>query len=93
MDFTNIPKKSDLNELGKLYNEIESSYLDVMKAYFKMDKKLADDVASNRTAVINKCISFSQKNNKFEILNICENLKEMENLICNIARIVIDEVV
>ncbi|MEA2037842.1 MAG: phosphate uptake regulator PhoU [Nanoarchaeota archaeon] len=86
-----IGKKFNLKELEEVYNDIERSYLDVMKAYHKTDKKLADDVASNRTNIVNQCILFSEKNNKFNILTICENLKEMENLICNIARLVIDD--
>lgn len=92
INLTKRGKKFDLGELETLYKEIEKSYLDVMKAYYKTDKKLADDVASNRDNVIDKCTLFSEKNKEFNILNIYENLREMENLICNIARIVIDEV-
>ena len=90
----NITSKKDkfsLNDIEKVYEEIRNSYLDVMKAYYTSDKRLADDVASKRPSIIEKCIPFSKRDLNFDMFIVYENLKEIENLTCNIARIVIDE--
>jgi len=84
-------KKFEFGSLERLYQDIRSSYLDVMKAYYTLDKKLADNTASRREDIIKRCIPVSEKNPDFDTMIIYENLKEIEDFICNIARIVIDE--
>ena len=70
---------------------IEAAYLSVMKSYFNNDKKMADEVASNRITIFKKCLELSDENREVDVTKITENLKEIENFVCNIARIVLDK--
>jgi phosphate uptake regulator len=86
-----LEKEDCFNDLQKLCKETETSYLEVMKAYYD-DKKLeADLVASKRQHMFETFTDFSEKNNNPKSIRIIENLKEIENHICNIARIVMDK--
>ncbi|MBW2974608.1 phosphate uptake regulator PhoU [Candidatus Woesearchaeota archaeon] len=90
LNLTRVGEEYDLAEFEELYKKVMGYYFDVMKAYYKKDKKLADNVALNRNGVIDRCVLLSEKNKGFEMLNLWGSLKEIENLICNIGRIVID---
>jgi phosphate uptake regulator len=91
--FLSLKVKKDpfFKELAELYKETEKYYLDVMKAYYAQDKVLADNVAVNRSKIIKKCDEMSEKYRDIQIIKATENIKEIENSICNIARIVIDK--
>jgi phosphate uptake regulator len=91
VNLNELGESFNFGELGDIYGDIRQSYLDIMRAYHKKDKDMAHKVAGARTGIITKCINYAQKNSRFNILDICDNLKETENLVCNIARIIIDE--
>lgn len=74
-----------------LLDKINTNYLQVMKAYHEDDKDQADSVASNRIEIFEDCTKVSKKYKDLTILKITEFIKETENKICNIARIVLDK--
>ncbi|MBI2136793.1 phosphate uptake regulator PhoU [Candidatus Woesearchaeota archaeon] len=86
----NIGKDVNAKELKEIYKDVEKTYLDAMKAHYNNDRKLADTVAAAREQLFNKCDSFFEKHNSVDVFKVISNIKEMENQICNIARIVID---
>jgi phosphate uptake regulator len=85
-----MDKINDEALLKQALREIEKAYEDVMKAYYNKDKKLADEVASRRIDIFNKCSKLLIKTPTAGASEVIENLKEMATLVCNIARIVID---
>jgi phosphate uptake regulator len=89
--FKEAKRQHILNKMKNIYSELENTYLNAMNSYYKNDKNLADKVASNRDVVFKKLISLSENYNQATIVKITESLKEIENFICNIARIVIDK--
>ncbi len=70
--------------------EIQKAYEDVMKAHYNKSPKLADEVASRRIEIFNKCTKLLIKTPTAGAAEVIENLKSMTTNICNIARIVID---
>lgn len=86
----NLGKDVNTKELKEIYKDVEKTYLDAMKAHYNNDRKLADTVVTAREQLFNKCDSFSEKHNSIDVFKVINNIKEMENQICNIARIVID---
>ncbi|HIH43215.1 TPA: phosphate uptake regulator PhoU [Candidatus Woesearchaeota archaeon] len=86
----NLGKDVNTKELKEIYKEVEKTYLDAMKAHYNSDRKLADTVAAAREQLFNKCDGFFEKHNSVDVFKVISNIKEMENQICNIARIVID---
>jgi phosphate uptake regulator len=86
-----LKKDSYFEKLVELFKDIEAAYLNVMKSYYNDDKMLADKVASNRKAIFSNCTEISEKNKNVIVTKITENLREIENFICNISRITIDK--
>ena len=84
-------KKNQRDELISIYKEVESDYLNVMKSYYKKDKKLAYEINNNRTDILNKCDKFFEKNHHPVIGNIIEKMKSAETFVRNISRVVINE--
>lgn len=78
-------------DLKAIYKEVEQAFLDVMKAHYNKDKPLAEKVAANRLALIDKFDKFADKNTKGQVFEIINNLKLMTDYITNISRIVMDE--
>ena len=87
--FETITTKKE--ELKEILNQIETTYLDVMRSYYKQDHKEADKVAKGRINIINLCNAYIEKNKSIQAVELITSFKEMINLICNIARIVLDE--
>ncbi len=85
-----VKKEPFFKDLIPLYESIEKAYLEVMKSYYHNDKNLADDVASKRKSIFENCIGISEKYNITSVTKITEDIKEIENHICNIARVVLD---
>jgi len=75
-------KKDEINSLKKTFSKVEEIYTEVMKSYYNKDKSLADSVAKRREELIKE----TEKLNP----TVSENIKQVSNLITNIARIVID---
>lgn len=75
-------KKEEINSLKKTFTKVEEIYTEVMKSYYNKDKSLADNVAKKREELIKE----TEKLNP----TVSENIKQISNLITNIARIVID---
>ena len=76
-------------ELEKLYTYIKDGYLDVMKAHYKKDKKLAYEVELSNKDRIVKCNEFLKKNHDVVTAKIIENVKAMTTFVKYIARDVI----
>jgi len=88
MDLTS---KSFFDGILKLINGIQSDFTNVMKAFYNSDKMLADNIASNRIQVLKSCDELSNNYEEIILTKIIEHIKELENLICNISRIVMDK--
>jgi phosphate uptake regulator len=85
-----LDKKADRKELKELYKEMEKSYLEVMKAHYTRDKKLADSVAKRRAPLIERCNLYFEKHHKLDTFKVISGLKEFQNMITAVSRIVID---
>lgn len=83
-------KMNDKDLLKSIYRDIETAYVDVMKAYFNKDRKIADEIASRRIDIFTKATKLLIKTPTAGASEVIENLKAMTTNICNIARIVID---
>jgi len=96
-------KKSVANDLKKLYKEMQGKYIEIMKAYYNNDKKLAFEIeVSNRDRIL-ACEKFHKKSTGCpmrikrhdaqgyctELSRIVENLKAMARSIKNLSRAVI----
>ncbi|RME77766.1 hypothetical protein D6774_03440 [Candidatus Woesearchaeota archaeon] len=75
-------------QLVSVVEEIQKSYLDLMKANEKKNKKLASDVVSRRADIIKKAVDVLKVDK--ETAHIIGNITEIETNICNLARMVID---
>lgn len=85
-----MDKINDTCLLREALRDIEKAYSEVMKAYYNKNNKLADEVASRRIEIFNKCTKLLIKTPTAGASEVIENLKSMTTNICNIARIVID---
>lgn len=83
-------KNNEKNEIKKVYFEIEESYLNVMKSYYKKNRELAHEIASKKDYIINKCKNLFDKYENKRVSVILEKLKGIESFVRNIARVVID---
>jgi len=84
-----------LNDTNKkslvpVFEQIQQSYLDIMKAGEKKNKQLASDVVTRRTQIILKCADLVKHDKSADVANIIGNITELETNICNLARMVID---
>lgn len=82
--------KRHAEDIKKIYSQIEKSYLDVMKAYYKKDMSLAGEVSKGRAEVFENCDALLKKHPKYALARIVEGLKEMSTNTANIARITMD---
>jgi len=81
MEYLNREKKKEKTK--KVFQFVQKCYLDVMKAYFTKNKKIADAVAVQRKHLLKQTTDLSP--------GTAELLKTMTTLTNNIARQVIDE--
>ncbi|PIN75599.1 hypothetical protein COV18_02015 [Candidatus Woesearchaeota archaeon CG10_big_fil_rev_8_21_14_0_10_37_12] len=72
-------KKSNIKEM---FERVEKSYLDAMKAYFVSDRKLAEQVALDRVGLITSASELSP--------GVAELFKSMITATNNVARLVMD---
>lgn len=86
-----VKNEAYFNELSGLYKSLDKSFLEVMKSYHNKDKALADTVALGRSIIISRCSELSEKIDNNVVTKLTENIKEIENCICNIARIVLNK--
>lgn len=74
------------NQLKKIYSDIEKSYLDVMKAYYKNDKELAFDVNFRKDNLHERCDEFYERNHLLPKLSaMIEKMKALVAWIRTIA--------
>jgi phosphate uptake regulator len=78
-----LKKEKKKDKVKSVFQGVEKSYLDAMKAYFTNDKKLADGVALQREALLKEAGVLSP--------GVSELFRSMVTVTNNIARIVIDE--
>lgn len=83
--------KKESDELIKIFDDVFKEYLTAMKAYYTADKKLAYAVASRKDSIFSSCNALSNKNHKPLVNNIIEKLRNMENSIHSISRVVYQE--
>lgn len=82
--------KHDKKSLQELHSSVFASYKKVMKAYYNKDIALAQEVAGSYMAFISRCDEFFKSNKTFDVSSVLHSYRELYGLICNIARIVID---
>ncbi len=78
-----LGKEKKKEKLKSVIGQVEKGYLDVMKAYFTKDKKLADNVALQREDLLKQASELPS--------GVAELFKTMVTLTNNVARIVMDE--
>jgi phosphate uptake regulator len=78
-----LVKEKKKDKVKVVLQKVEKSYLDVMKAYFTRDKKLADGVALQREDLLNEAGELPP--------GVSELFRTMVTLTNNVARLVIDE--
>lgn len=78
-----LGKEKKKDKMKSVFSMVEKGYLDVMKAYFTKDKKLADSVALQRVEMLDKASELPA--------GVAELFKTMVSLTNNIVRIVMDE--
>ncbi|MBD3304236.1 hypothetical protein GF343_03755 [Candidatus Woesearchaeota archaeon] len=83
--------KKELSKIKPILAELDAQYTKVMKALHSDDKKLADEVARQRVALVKRCTSLITKNTAAETVELAENIKTGTTLISNIARTVLDK--
>jgi len=83
--------KLNKKEFTLIQETLQHEYRKVMKAYYASDKDAAQEVASMYNPFTEQCDEFFKKNKTFEVSTTMHLHKEAFNLVCNIARIVIDE--
>lgn len=83
--------KKELSKIKPILEELNAQYTKVMKALHSDDKKLADEVARQRIALVKQCTSLITKNTAAETVELVENIKTGTTLISNIARTVLDK--
>lgn len=81
VDYLAKEKKKD--KMKAILQRVEKSYLDAMKAYFTRDKKLAENVALDRNALLTDAAELPA--------GLSELFRTMVTLTNNVSRIVIDE--
>ncbi|MAF51143.1 MAG: hypothetical protein CMH64_03555 [Nanoarchaeota archaeon] len=77
--------KKQKEELCNLYIDIEKSYLDVMKAYYKSDKKLAFDVNFRKDELHERCNKFVENSELALVGGMMEKMKAMVSWIKTIS--------
>jgi len=78
-----LVKEKKKDKLKGVFQKVEKNYLEVMKAYFTKDKKLADGVALQREDLLKEAGELPA--------GTAELFKSMVTLTNNIARLVMDE--
>lgn len=78
-------------QISDVFKELESQYLDAIKAYYTQNKALADSVSSRRKTVLEHTNNVLEKYTDAAVAIIMTDFKGMEDTICNIARLVIDD--
>ena len=78
-----LKKEKKKEKVKAVFQSVEKGYLDVMKAYFTKDRKLADSVALQREKMLEETALMNA--------GTAELLRTMVTLTNNIARSVIDE--
>lgn len=73
-----------------LIKKIESLYLDAINGYHKTDSNLGHSVLDKRLAVLKEISSTIDKNNP-ETISTANNLQSLLDLVCNVARVVVDQ--
>lgn len=70
-------------DISQVYEEVEQFYLECAKAYFKKDRKLADEMIARRPSVLDKIDSLKDEKAKHK-------LKDMVNFSRNVSKIILD---
>lgn len=78
-------------EIISIYKEIEQEYLNIMRAYYKKDKKLSLEVDLNRKNILDRCDTFFEKNHIPLVGKIIEKMKAAEIHIRDISRVVVND--
>ena len=78
-----LAKEKKKDKMKSVFQSVEKNYLEVMKAYFTKDKKLADGVALQREGLLKEANELPA--------GTAELFKTMVTLTNNVARLVMDE--
>ena len=88
--FSELEDEIDLEGIREIYKTLQRNYLDTMKSFFNKDRKLADAVVSRRLQLVDSCDLYFENYKNVFVAQIINNFKDLQNHICNIAKIVID---
>jgi len=80
--------KIDKKELVKLYQEVKLYYETVMKAFYKTDFILSDEVYSQKSPLLRKCEEFFENNKSVETAEISGKLKSIISQSDDISKII-----
>ena len=78
-----LAKEKKKDKVKQVFQSVEKNYLEVMKAYFTKDKKLADGVALQREGLLKEASELPA--------GTAELFKSMVTLTNNVSRLVMDE--
>ena len=88
MRIIKLPSKEQA-KFVKLYQELEQNYLDMMKAYYTQDRKIALDIASLKEQMVEKCDKFYDDNpNTKWIAHLVNRTKTLISAIHEIGRVI-----
>jgi len=80
--------KFEKKELVKLYEEVKEHYETVMKAYYKTDYLLSDEVYSRKSPLLIKCEEYFDRNKHLELAEITGKLKSIISQSDDISKII-----
>ncbi|MBI2110314.1 phosphate uptake regulator PhoU [Candidatus Woesearchaeota archaeon] len=82
--------EQEKEELKKIFLEIETAYIEIMKAFYQKDKEIAYKVSSKKVPILRACDAFLEKHQEANLTYIIERVKGMNNSIKNISRSIYD---
>jgi len=80
--------KFDRKGLTKLFQEVKTHYEGVMKAFYKKDFNLADEIYLNKTPMLKKCDEYFEDNKCLEIADITGKFKSIVSQSDDISKII-----
>ena len=87
----NIAKnESSSEEINRVLKLLEQEFLNSMKAYHKDNVSVAMDITKNRNNLIGEFDNLLEKDKDLKTIKILHEFRDLENSICNVARLVLD---
>jgi len=81
-------KSKELDQIKKIYKEVEKNFADIMNAFYDNDKKQAHMISSYQKELISKLEDMSNKTEDAVVGRLIEKLKSMCSNIKGVARLI-----